>query len=292
VLIVAAPIKRPYVWDLAPGLSAVGACLDHGLHVHMLEWTAPTSGEAPTGLDECVEGIATCAERIGAGAAPILFGHSLGGTLAAISAAFAPQNVAGLVLLGAPLCFAEGVGSFRDRLVMLLGRGSFDAEAAPGSLMSATSALAAPSAFVWSRLMTAATHLADPAALLLHARIERWALDEVALPGKLTGEILDWLYREDRFCRGALCVKDRPVGPGDLAAPVLAIVDSGDVVTPRAAIEPFLEASPAASRLVEYAGDAATPLQHLAVLVGREAHARLWPQILAWADACPSTGLR
>ena len=34
-----------------------------------------------------------------------------------------------------------------------------------------------------------------------HARIERWALDEVALPGKLVSDIVEQLYREDRFWR-------------------------------------------------------------------------------------------
>jgi polyhydroxyalkanoate synthase len=106
----------------------------------------------------------------------------------------------------------------------------------------------------------------------------------VALPGRLTGQIVDWLYREDRFCRGSLSMSGRRVGPADIARPILAVVDTGDVVTPRAAIEPFLTACPAPSRLLEHTGDAGTPLQHLAVLVGREAHARLWPQILAWAE--------
>jgi polyhydroxyalkanoate synthase len=33
LLIVAAPIKRPYIWDLAPSVSAVRYCLEHQLDV-------------------------------------------------------------------------------------------------------------------------------------------------------------------------------------------------------------------------------------------------------------------
>jgi len=29
--------------------------------------------------------------------------------------------------------------------------------------------------------------------------VERWALDEVPLPGKLVHQIVEWLYRENRF---------------------------------------------------------------------------------------------
>jgi hypothetical protein len=35
-------------------------------------------------------------------------------------------------------------------------------------------------------------------------RIERWALDEVALPGKLVHQIIEWLCRENRYFRGTL----------------------------------------------------------------------------------------
>jgi hypothetical protein len=54
--------------------------------------------------------------------------------------------------------------------------------------------------------MDAALSIADHHALDLHARVERWALDEVPLPGKLVHQIVEWLYRENRFCRGALKV--------------------------------------------------------------------------------------
>jgi polyhydroxyalkanoate synthase subunit PhaC len=37
VLIVAAPIKRPYIWDLAPSSSAIRYCLKAGLRVRLLE---------------------------------------------------------------------------------------------------------------------------------------------------------------------------------------------------------------------------------------------------------------
>ena len=116
--------------------------------------------------------------------------------------------------------------------------------------------------------------------------------DEAPLPGKLMGQMLEWLYREDRFRRGVLTVAGRRLGPGDLAAPVLAVIDGGDVIAPRASVEGFLKASPADWRLLEHTGDAGFPLQHLAPLVGRDAHARLWPQILAWADDCGAGGER
>jgi polyhydroxyalkanoate synthase len=44
--------------------------------------------------------------------------------------------------------------------------------------------------------------MGDLRALDIHARVERWALDEAPLPGKLVQQIVAGLYRENRFCRG------------------------------------------------------------------------------------------
>ena len=52
LLIIAAPLKRPYLWDLAPSVSAVRYCLHQGLRVYLLEWAPPSSGSGNAGLVE------------------------------------------------------------------------------------------------------------------------------------------------------------------------------------------------------------------------------------------------
>jgi polyhydroxyalkanoate synthase subunit PhaC len=87
LLIIAAPIKRPYIWDLTPSTSAIRFCLHQGLHVHLLEWMPASSNAANHGLDECVLAISEAVVTITSvaqGAKPCVIGHSLGGTLAAI----------------------------------------------------------------------------------------------------------------------------------------------------------------------------------------------------------------
>jgi polyhydroxyalkanoate synthase len=36
------------------------------------------------------------------------------------------------------------------------------------------------------------------------------------------------------------------------------------------------------ARIIKYPGETGVGLQHLGVLVGRQAHARVWPEIIAW----------
>jgi polyhydroxyalkanoate synthase subunit PhaC len=288
LLIVAAPIKRPYIWDLAPPVSAVRICLEHGLRVRLLEWIPASQHTNGVGLDECALAISACvaqATREDGGSKPFLSGHSLGGTLAAIYAASASDTIKGLVLLGAPLCFQPEQSGFRDALVSLAPPSLSDANPFPGSLLSHMSALASPGTFIWSRLMDAMFSLADQHAMEIHARIERWALDEVALPGKLVQQILDWLYREDRFRRGLLTIDERPIGPATLGAPVLAIVNTLDDVAPMSSLKPFADAMPSNTmRVIEYSGEIGACLQHLGILVGREARATVWPDIMTWID--------
>jgi polyhydroxyalkanoate synthase len=202
-LIVAAPIKRAYIWDLASSASAIRYCLKEGLRVRLLEWLPASRTTSAYGLAEYAQAIGECVAKIsgeGEGLKPFLLGHSLGGTLAAIFCAMASESVCGLVLLGAPLCFRPGTSRFRDALVALVPSDLDEAEPCPGSLLTEMSALASPETFVWSRLTDAALSVANQAALETHARVERWALDEVPLPGKFVHQLIEWLYREDRFC--------------------------------------------------------------------------------------------
>ena len=126
----------------------------------------------------------------------------------------------------------------------------------------------------------------DRQALEIHARVERWALDEVALPGKLVQQIIQWLYRDNRFCRGTLKVGGKLIGPSSLSVSTLVLVNMADQVAPLASIKPCVDAMPATDvRIIEYPGEAGVGLQHLAVLVGRQAYGRVWPQIISWLKA-------
>jgi polyhydroxyalkanoate synthase len=288
MLIVPAPIKRPYLWDLAPSVSAVRFCLRHGLHVYLLEWMPPSSQDGAAGLAEyadqaIAEVIAVISASYGP---PWLMGHSLGGTLAALFAALEPESACGLVLLSAPLCFQPGVSRFRDALVALTPSSLAGMETVPGSLLSQLSALASPQTFVWSRLLDTMLSSADPQACDLHARVERWALDEVPLPGRLVDQILQWLYRENRFCGRTLQIRERVVEPSSLRRPVLVVINTADEIAPPASVRPFVEALPGRDvHVVEYPGEIGVGLQHLGILVGRHAYRQIWPEIMSWLRA-------
>ena len=77
------------------------------------------------------------------------------------------------------------------------------------------------------------------------------------------------------------------VGPFSLSIPTLAVVNTADEVAPVASIKPFTDAMLAENvRIIEYPGEAGVCLQHLGILVGPQAHAEVWPEIISWLNTC------
>jgi polyhydroxyalkanoate synthase subunit PhaC len=288
LLLVAAPIKRAYIWDLAPEASTVRLLAEAGFAVHLLEWLDPGAAHEDHGLDAYAdlllgEAVATVGEA--SGDIPVLVGHSLGGTLAAIFSARHPEQARGLVLLESPLHFGPDAGAFAP-----LVAASPDAwwledafGAVPGTFLDLASTTAAPRSFVYERCLDLATSLAGPG-LQMHLRVQRWALDELAMPGRLLAEIVEDLYRNDRFMAAELVIGGRPVGPASLVTPMLSVVNPASDVIPPSSVVPFHEAAATAVKeVLWYHGDQGVALQHVGILVGRTAHAELWPRIIAWA---------
>ena len=174
----------------------------------------------------------------------VLAGHSLGGTLAAIFAALHPGRVRGLVLLEAPLRLGtSGSGAFAP-LVAATPRGLRLATVrgtVPGSFLGLVAVAAAPDAFVWARWVDRLAAAGDAEALALHQLVERWALDESALAGRLFEEVVDRLYRDDAFARGTLAIGGRRAGPDRITAPLLAVVDPRSRIVPPRSVLSVLE---------------------------------------------------
>lgn len=291
VLLVPAPIKRWYVWDLQPDRSVVARCVAAGLRVFLVEWTDAGPDEQERGLEEYADTLlSTCLGVIGeqTGNPALLAGHSLGGTLAAICAARHPQLVAGLVLLESPLHFGSDAGAFAP-LVAAAPHARWlrsSGQGVAGSFLNAVSAAASPWSFQLERYLDLVRSLTDPTALATHLRVERWTLDEFALPGRLYQDVVEKLYRRDEFMAGTLEVNGARVGPASLTAPMVNVLDPRSVVVPPRSILSFHSAAASRDkRVLHYRGDVGVALQHVGVLVGRGAHRELWPQLLDWMQS-------
>lgn len=289
LLIVPAPIKRTYIWDLLPRVSVVQRCLENHLQVYLVQWQPPGDIEEEFGLAEyadrlilaCLDSIRdeTGQERV------IIAGHSLGGTLAAIFSALHPEQVQALVLLAAPIHFGADVGAFGPTLAALMRAHLTDALPGnvPGSVLDLVSYLADPGAFGWMRWVDWLGSQTDQEALQTHMLVERWTLDEMPLARRLVEEVVEWLYRDDRFIRGTLTIGGRSAAPERITARVLNVAERQSPVAPPESILPFHQALRTLDKtILWYNGDKGVSLQHVGMLVGKNAHRILWPAIARW----------
>lgn len=285
-LIVPAPIKRAYIWDIAPRHSAVRALLASGLSVHLVEWTDDIDG----GLDEVIDLLchSLAYVRTRAEAPVVLLGHSLGGTLASLLAAMQPNAVAGLILLEAPLHFGLEVGAFAPYTVGapdMPRRVTDRLRPIPGTVLDWFSITADPMSYGLLPALDAVISTADPDLFTMHMRVRRWTLDEFAMPTRLFRDIVIDLYRDDRFHRATLVIGRHRPGPADMTAPILAVVNPLNPDVPPLSTLRFLKRTRASCSVMEYRGEPGVALQHVGILVGRRAHAILWPRIVAWIEA-------
>jgi len=95
-------------------------------------------------------------------------------------------------------------------------------------------------------------------------------------------QIIDWLYRENRFCRGNLKIREQFVGPQGLSTPTLMVINTADQIASLASLIPFTEKMTTKMQIIQYPGEVGVCLQHLGILVGRQAQATIWPDILSW----------
>jgi polyhydroxyalkanoate synthase len=292
LLIVPAPIKRSYIWDITARSSVVQRCLENRIAVYMVHWELPGDAEAEFGLAEyagslileCVDAIRaeTGQERV------FMAGHSLGGTFATIFSAVHSDRVRGLVLLASPLHFGLDVSAFGPMVATLMRAHLTDALPGnvPGSVLDVVSLFADPDSFGWSRWTDWLESHADPDALQTHFLVERWTLDEMPLARRLVEEVVEYLYREDRFMRGDLRLGARRAAPQSITAPVLSVAETRSPIAPPESILPFHDAlSNTDKTLLWYEGDRGVSLQHVGMLVGKSAHQTLWPKIMGWMHA-------
>lgn len=279
LLIVPAPIKRPYIWDLAPERSVVRRALEHRAGVYMVEWDEPDATLARGLADYAGSMLADCVDAILARTGAdkvILAGHSLGGIFSAIHSAYRPERIAALVLVDVPLHFAPAPAGANVH-----NAGAVPA-CIPGSMLSAGTARAAPWSFCTRRLLDRVASLPSHEKSLSHWRVERWTLDELPMSGKLF-EDLSHLRTNNSLMRSELVINEKTLGPQHIVAPLFGIYEPEGGFVPAAAVLDFCEAAGSTDKeLAPYHGDVGVALQHVGSLVGDSAHREIWPRVFSW----------
>ena len=237
VLIVYSIINRPYILDLLPGFSFVEHLLQQGLDVYLIDWGETEIGDRTTTLDSYIDpGIGGCVDAIRArtGAGKVsLFGHCIRGNLALMYAALHPDDVARLITLTTPITAAEGgvVALWTDPAVFPVDAVVDSTGHMPAKLIRYTFMAIKPyyEVMKWKMFLE---NLGNDAVMTLFMPVDRWANENVDIPGEAFRKFIREVLHDDRFRRGETRINGRKVELSAIDCPLMNLTATKDWIVP------------------------------------------------------------
>ncbi|MBN1946943.1 MAG: alpha/beta fold hydrolase [Bradymonadales bacterium] len=242
ILLVYSVINRSYILDLLPGNSFVEHLLQQGADVYLVEWGAAQAGDRTTTLDSYVDpGLTGCIEvirqRTGASRVALL-GHCIGGNLALMLTALYPDTVSRLVTLTTPITSAQGgvVSLWTDKELLPIDAIIDAFGLMPAKLIRYTFMALKPyyEIMKWKMFYE---NLGDDQVMALFYPVDRWANDNVDIPGEVFRAFIKEVFHADRFRRGETRIHGRPVDLTSIRCPLMNLAASKDWIVPPQSVE-------------------------------------------------------
>jgi polyhydroxyalkanoate synthase subunit PhaC len=298
ILIVYAPILRPYILDVAPGNSFIEYLLGEGFDVFLLDWGNAGPEDKHISFEdwildympEAVESVLSSsqAEEL------TIYGYCQGGTMSAMYASLFPQeHLKNLILLATPTDFApDDPGIFGlwtlwsrnsenyfdpDLVVEAFGNIPEDflkrLNETGSSVLGPLPSLASSYAKMWDQITpekTMATWLA----------VSKWVDDGKPFPGEAFRQWIRDFYQKNKLPKGEIELRGQRVDLSNIECPLLNIAGSKDFICPLAQAEATMDLVRSQDKefVVFDAG-------HVGLMAGPVAKEELWPRVGSWLEA-------
>lgn len=283
ILLVFALINRPYVFDLRPGHSFVEFLLKEGYDVYLLDWGVPSDEDRHITIDDYVgqymrRAVRKVCQTSGVDGLTIV-GYCIGGALTACYASLFPDGLRNVVLLTAPIDFADagrfGVWTDRryydvDKLVDTLGN-------VPGGVIDTGAKLLSPVVNTSGTLVRLWDRVLDDAYVEGWMAMNRWVNDNPPFAGAAFRQWIKEFYQENRLIRGELELCGRRVDLAQIRQPLLDVAADRDTIAPMPSTQPLKDR--VGSEDKEFV---VIPGGHVGIMAGRGAQKVLWPHVAAW----------
>lgn len=244
VLIVYSVINRTYILDLDEQCSMIRHLFSRGLDVYLVEWKPAVTHDDTVTLDLLLtESLPGCLRAVLArtGAPKVsLFGHCIGGTLAAWLAALHPEAVDRLFLLTAPFAAPKQglLAAWTDPQTFQVDDIVRTHGLMPGKLVRHTFIHGKP----WLELMKwkmFVENLQHDGLMARFAVVDRWANDNVDVPGRLFAAYIHEVYQSDRCARGTSEFGGALADWRRIRCPVLHFRGADDWIAPEDSAKPW-----------------------------------------------------
>lgn len=282
LLLVYALIKRPFILDLQPGISAIDNLTRQGIPVYLTDWIPPTAADTWRGFDAYVNGDLVNAVHAVQEHARVdkisLLGYCFGGLLSTLYTALHPKTVKNLLTLSLPLDWSKQDIPFFNMTKNLdpsLVTSAFGN--CPAWLMKSAFSSLSPVHHAFDKYVGLYRNKERVGYAEMFERFERWMNSDVPLAGQIFRELHSDLTQQNLLAQNRMRVGGRLVDLRKITCPVLNIAgEHDDVVQPQASL-PLLDL--VGSRDKE---QLLFPAGHIGVVVSNSAQKKLWPQVGAW----------
>jgi len=269
IVIIPSLINRHYILDLLPGRSLVEAFTQAGFETYMMAWGHPPAEDRYLTPEELFERrILKAIEMASRETGQVhLVGQCLGGTLATIAALIAPEKIATLSLLTAPLNFENSgqLGEWAktetldiDALVEAYGN-------VPATLLHTSFQFLKPS-MPFTKYSKLFARRKDEEFIINFIAMEMWANDAISFPGLCYKFIIEELYRKNQITLGG-----RRLDFEALKMPILDAMATDDHIVPIQTRLPLERA---------YRKDLSGG--HIGGVIGSSARKNFWPEWIEW----------
>jgi polyhydroxyalkanoate synthase len=286
VLIVAPLLVKPYILDLAPGLSFVDYLSRQGFDLFLLDFGTPDLADCTRRFEHYLEELHLAVEKTLARArAPslTLLGYCLGGLFGALYTTVRPDPVKNLIALATPFDFSQGGPLYRwlhgldvDRLVDTFGN-------IPGEWIRdqirlfSTRTRPDLGLRIWFNFLL---RLWDRAYLERQALLSRWLQDLRPFPGEAYRQFVKEFIQGNKLVKGDLLVGGQLIDPTRIRCPLLVLAHTHDLLAPPGSAKALLDlVSSPDGEFVEISGGG---MGHVDIVIGDEGPGVTWPKVAAW----------
>ena len=251
IFIVYSLVNKPYIFDLAPGISAIEQFVNRGYDVYLLDWgVLGYEDKGITLADYIVDYIQKAVKRAlrHSNADEItIWGACLGGVMASIYASFSEEPIKNLILSTPPFDFRVITQILPDKIAEAI----LNNEIGVDRFFDVNGLIPARYMHYLGRFISSPVHISSYAMLLNHchndkfmdkwARMDMWTKDHVPLSGEVLRQIVNELIIENKLIKGELIVRGKRIDLSNIRANLLVMTAANDTVVPEAASLPIMD---------------------------------------------------
>ncbi len=285
-------IDAPYaghsaaIVDFAKGQSLVETLLDAGLErVFVTDWKGASEQMRDFDIDKYLAEINVAIDDLGG--LVNLVGLCQGGWMSAMYACRFPEKVNTLVLAGAPIDTDAGNGSIKKIAHEMPISLYEEMVVAGGGRMLGQYMLAGwknmhPGEQYVGKFIDLYEHIEDKCFIKRTEQFERWYENPIDLPGVYYMQVIQLLFKENRFAKGEFVGLGKRLSLKDVKIPVFLLAGDADDITTK---EQVFEAEGLLGTCKDKIEKRLVPGGHIGLFMGTRTLKEVWPEIAQWIIA-------